>query len=329
MSTASVSSMSASTGVSPARPGAPIATGLVPRLTDPTTLVMIGLLAAAIGLLFHAWFYNQHRHSWGNPDWSHAYLVPLISGYLIWHNREKIERARTGVFWPGLVAVLMGIVSYVFFLVGTPTHLGQGLALVLTIFGVTLTLLGPAVMPWLFLPIAYLGFAITVPELIMNYLTYPLQDLAARGGYVLLNTCGVRCDIQGNVINIVRADLSVFPLNVAEQCSGMRMVIAFLALSVAVALVGTNLWWKRVVLMAMGVPVAVALNIVRVAVLGAVSQVNPDLSTGEAHTFIGTLLLFPGFLLFMGVLVALNKAVPEDAKAPPAPVGRPVVGGAA
>ena len=74
MSTASVSSASAPStpaGAAGARSsgGGGGQAGLLARLTDPTSLLMIGLLGAAIGLLFHAWFYNQHRHSWGNPDW--------------------------------------------------------------------------------------------------------------------------------------------------------------------------------------------------------------------------------------------------------------------
>lgn len=306
----------AATGTSGRRvSGGQAAPGLAARLTDPTTLLMVVMLTAAVGALFHNWFYKQHLHSWGSPDWSHAYLIPLISGYLVWHNRAQLARTTFEAFWPGIVPLVMGIAAYVYFLVGpSSNHLGQGLALVLTIFGITLLLLGPRAMLWLFLPIAYLGFAITVPEKIMNFLTYPLQDLAARGGWVLLNTCGFKADLQGNVIHIVTADLSTRPLNVAEQCSGMRMVVAFTALGAAVALVGSQAWWKRVVLLAMAIPIAVGLNVVRVAVLGMLTLVDPNLASGQSHMLIGTLLLLPGFLLYMGVLVALNKAAPEPAE---------------
>jgi exosortase len=286
-------------------------TPLLARLSDPTTLAMFALVIAGIAFLFHVWFFNQHRHSWGNADWSHAYFVPLVSIFLLWQVRDRIQATPVEVFWPGFVPLLAGVISYIFFLVGAPNHLGQGLALILTVFGVCLLLLGPRMMPLIFFPIAFLFFAVTIPEKIMNFLTYPLQDLAARGGYVLLNMVGVKTDIQGNVLLVVKPNLETHPLNVAEQCAGMRTVVSFVALGVAVGLVAVKTWWKRVVLVALGVPVALLLNIVRIAVLGFLSLYNSNLAAGQAHMFIGTLLLIPGFLLFLGVLMALNIAVPE------------------
>lgn len=284
---------------------------LVDRLRDPQTIIILTLLTLGVIALFHSWFYNQHLHSWGNGDWSHAYLIPLISVYLMWQNRERLARVHAEIYWPGLLPAIMGIWTYVFFIVGVPNHFGQGLSLVLTVFGLTLLMLGPRAMESLFCPIAYLVFGITIPEIVMNYLTYPLQDMAASGGFILLRMLGVSCYLAGNVIWVDTAAGS-HPLNVAEQCSGMRMVIAFFALGFAVALVGTQMWWKRVVLVAAALPVAVVLNVVRVAVLGLLTLRDPSFSQGDAHTFIGTILLIPGFFIYLGVLAAMHKSVPES-----------------
>jgi exosortase len=285
-------------------------------LADRGTLVRVGLLGAAFVLLFRHWFITQHGFSSSSGDWSHAYGVPLISLWLLWQHREKLERVETMVFWPGLVAILMGIWSYVYFIVGVSTHLGQGLAMVLTLFGVVLLLLGPRFMKYAFLPISYLVFAITIPEKVMNYATWPLQALAAKGAWVGLNTLGIKTDVLGNQLMVFdTTTLKTFPLNVAQACSGMRMLIAFLALGGAVSLVATRLWWKRVVLIGLAPPIALLLNIVRIMVLGFMSLYNPNFASGQAHTFIGTLLLIPGFFLYLGIVYSLNKAVPETAGA--------------
>ncbi|MFU8829143.1 MAG: archaeosortase/exosortase family protein, partial [Phycisphaerales bacterium] len=60
------------------------------------------------------------------------------------------------------------------------------------------------------------------------------------------------------------------------------------------------------------VPVAVFMNIVRVAVLAAITLVNPDFSVGGAHALIGTVLLIPAFLLFMFCVWLLKKITPDQ-----------------
>lgn len=284
---------------------------LIATLSVPANLIALGLLAVAFVVLFRNWFLTQHAHSWGNGDWSHAYMVPFISLYLLWQERKALERAPVMVFWPGVMVMLMGVWTYVYFIVAVPNHLGQGLAGILTLFGMVVLLLGPAIARLSILPIGYLIFCITMPEQVMIKLTFRLQQLAAHGSWIALNSLGVKTDLAGSVLSVLKPDNTMHPLNVAEQCSGMRMVIAFVALGTAVAIVGVRTWWKRVVLLALAVPIALLLNIARVVTLGAASLWESDLAAGDAHTFIGTVLLVPGFVLYMLVLVALNKAVPE------------------
>ncbi len=285
---------------------------LLDRLTDPAVLLAVGGLTIAFAFYFRFWIYQQVRYADRfTEDWGHTVLVPLIGIYLLWQNRSSLERAGFRHFWPGIVPLLVGLYSYLFFVVGVPNHLGQGLAMVLTLFGLVLMLLGPVAMRYLFLPLAYMVFAITLPEGWMIKLTFPLQLLASKGSYVLLSVFGVDVSLEGNVLNIVGSDGRIVPLNVAEQCSGMRTLVSFIALGAVICLVATKAWWKRVVLMAAAIPVALVLNILRVAVLTYLAKYDASLSEGEAHTLIGMLLLVPGFLAYLGIVWTLNKAVPE------------------
>lgn len=308
--------------VKPPTPPAADGQAFLKRVRDPATIVKVLLLTGAGVWLFWTWLATQNHYSMSSGDWSHAYMVPAICGYLLWQHRAALDKLTATVFWPGLIPVLMGIWSYVFFIVGVPNHLGQGLSMTLTVFGLALLLLGPRYMTYLFFPIAYLFFAITIPEKVMNHATWPLQRVASIGGWVGLNMIGVKTDIAGNQLTVYDSTtFQSYPLNVAEACSGMRMLIAFLALGVAVALVSTRMWWKRVILIGLAAPLAVLLNVVRIIVLGIASLFNQDLSAGQAHMFIGTLLLIPGFFIYMLILVALNKAVPEspsEGASPPA-----------
>jgi exosortase len=285
----------------------------------PELALMGTLLLAGFAALFFRWFYIQHLlSSSALEDWGHAYFIPLIAGYLVWQRRQWLARIRPETFWPGLAPFLLGIMAYFFCLVGIKNHMLQGFSIILTLFGMVLMLLGPAAMRYLFLPIAFLGFGITISEIIMIKLTFPLQLIASQGGYVALSLAGVlagfSADVAGNTITVVTSAGQTIPLNVAEACSGMRMVVAFFALAGIAALVGCRFWWQRVVLILTAAPVAILLNIGRVSVLGLLSLIDPQLAAGQAHTLIGTILLVPGLLLFIGVVWSLNRIVPEAPK---------------
>jgi len=277
--------------------------------------VVFGLLLLPFVVFTYRWFSVQGVISINNPeDWGHAFLVPVISGYLVWRHRDALMSAPKKAYWPGLIPLVTGLMGYCFFLVSAlANHMAQGFSLVLAVFGAVLLLLGPRAMGVLFFPIAYLIFGVTISERVMIPLTFELQQLAAIGGFILLNVVGIQTDLAGNTLTVFSSEHGAVPLNVAEACSGMRMLIAFIALGGAVALVGCRTWWQRVVMLAAAPPLALGLNVVRVAVLGVLSLVDPNLATGEAHTWIGTALLLPGFGLYMLILWALNKAIsPAD-----------------
>ena len=284
----------------------------------PEGAVMAALLTAAFGGLYFRWFYTQHLFSSSKlEDWGHAYAVPLISGYLLWQHRAALAAARPTVFWPGLAPMLLGIVSYFFFVASrfAGGHMIQGWAVILTLFGMCLLLLGPAVMRYIFIPIVFLVFGITISEIVMIKLTFPMQLIASQGAYLVLSLIGAvggfTTDVSGNMLTVITPAGVPHPLNVAEACSGMRMLVAFFALSGAAGMLGCRMWWQRIALLLMAAPVAILVNIGRVAVLGLITLGNPNLASGQAHTFIGTLLLFPGLMLFMAVVWALNKTVGE------------------
>ncbi len=293
---------------------------------------MIGVLTAGFIGVFWRWFDAQNRHSVeALQDWGHAYVIPLISGYLLYKRWPAICRAEVVTFWPGLVPMLTGVAAYMFFLVGFPNHMGQGAAMILALFGLVLLVCGPKVMRHAFLPIMYLIFAVTISERIMLEVTFKLQNVAAQGGWFLLSIFGpifgYTAVLTGNGIEMIQNNGPVIPLGIAQACSGMRMVIAFIALAGAVALTSCRYWWQRAAVVLLATPVAVLMNIVRVAVLGLVSLKDPNLAKGEAHIFIGTVLLLPGLALFMSAVWSLDRIwvkEPDSKSTKPAADYRPI-----
>ncbi|MFO0857638.1 MAG: exosortase/archaeosortase family protein [Phycisphaerales bacterium] len=296
------------------------------RALVPGIFVGVSFLA-----LFYRFLSKQNEHSWGSlDDWGHAYVIPLISVVMLWKQKEQLAKAQWRAFWPGLAPLVLGIWCYFFFVVGFPNHMFQGASMVLCLAGVTLLAFGLDVFRIAFLPIAYLLFGITISEQVMIKITFQLQMLATQGGWIMLKLISLpgnwyMVESTGNTLEMTYKGQSV-PLNVAEACSGMRMVIAFIALAGAIAVFSCKHWWQRFAVLAISVPVALFMNIIRIVVLALGSiLVDPKIAEGSVHMLIGTLLLIPGMFLFLGAVWCLKRIVvePEDmTEATPKPAKR-------
>ncbi len=287
--------------------------------SGPTApIVALGAGVALVLLaLAHEWLYRQFfvLSRVYISDWGHSYAVPLISIYYIWRNRERLSSVPVGVFWPGLGVVALGAATYIYFVVGFSNHMLQGFSLVLLVAGAVLFLLGARAFRSLCFPIAYLAVGVTIAQMLMERVTFQLKLFASVGSHALLNLVGVDNDLFGNVLHIYQGT-EVHELNVADACSGMRMVVAFIALAVFVAFLYGRLWWQRIFILMLAIPVAIFMNMIRVAVLSVLTLIDPELAAGDAHTFIGTLLLIPALALFLGVVWAAERITPEPESEP-------------
>ncbi|MDX9911551.1 MAG: exosortase/archaeosortase family protein [Phycisphaerales bacterium] len=309
----------AGTASSAIKPDAPASVWTSVRsMLTPAGWTIFAVLAAGFAAVFFRWFLKQNQlSSHALEDWGHSYVMPLLVAFVLWQRRAALRTAPVEVFWPALMPLLVGVLAYYFFIVGVPNHMLQGWAVLMTLFSLVLLVAGPAVGRLTAMPIAMLLCAVTISDQIMFKVTWALKLMAAQASYVVLKVLGLiagfSVDVTGNRLDIVTAAGKDIPLNVADACSGMRMVVAFVALGGAVALLGCKHWWQRIAIVLLATPVALVMNVVRVVILGLLTLFNPDLAAGDAHTLIGTILLFPSLLTFLGVVWVLNRLVREPA----------------
>jgi exosortase len=273
--------------------------------------VILALLLWVFWHFFNAQFRAAIKQQ---ADWGHTLVIPLIAGYLVYLNREKLLAKPFKTTWIGLVPIVLGTAWYMFCWLGPVTlrhHNLLGAGVSLTIFGLVLLFCGFRATVSLLVPLLYLCiFGQRVSDKLMTYVTFPLQDVAARGSWLVLNLIGVDTDRVGNILT-VWDDGEAKNLNIAEACSGMRMLMAFMALGVAMAYIGFKRWWQRVTLVLLGVPTAIAVNILRVATLGVLMLFDTDFAAGDFHTFIGLLWLVPALLIYLGIMWILRHIAVE------------------
>jgi exosortase len=280
--------------------------------------VAAGVLVALMTLLFWEFFRRQVLWAIREPaDWGHTLVIPFLAAYLVYFNREKLLARPFRTAWIGFLPIVVGIGWYTLCSIGPQPvqhHNLQGAGVALTITGVVLLFCGFRAMLWLWLPLLFLFvFGQTISERFMQIVTFKLQDIAARGSHIALILLGVDVERTGNTLYVMKGGTPI-PLNIAEACSGMRMLMAFLALGVVMGYVGLKRNWQRIVLFLLGVPTAVFVNILRVVTLSILALLDTGFAAGDFHTFIGLIWLIPAFLIYLGIMWILRNVIvePED-----------------
>ena len=273
-------------------------------------------LSVLLVVVFWDFFRQQFHFATDQPaDWGHTILVPAIAGYLVYLHRADLRARPLRPSWWGLAPMVTGVAWYMLCVFGPRPlyhHNAFSIGVALTLAGTCLLLAGTRAMRWLWYPLLYLWiFGQTVSEQVMNRLTFPLQDLAAKGAYIFLTVVGIDTVQEGNILTVYNSGVPQ-QLNVAEACSGMRMVVAFFALAAAMAYSSVRRPWQRIVLIAVALPVALFINVIRVSSLGLLSMIDSGFAEGEFHQLVGVLWLLPGLFLFMGILWMVQRLGSDD-----------------
>lgn len=274
------------------------------------------LITGLVLWVFWNFLSNQFEYAVRHQaDWGHTLVIPFIAGYFVYLNRQRLAAIQFRTTWVGLVPVVVGTAWYSFCWLGPPTlrhHNLQGAGMTMALFGLVLLFVGFRAMALLWFPLLYMCvFGQQISTKLMNYVTFPLQDITARGSYVLLTLLGVDVERAGNFLTVFDDGVEK-PLNIAEACSGMRMLMAFLALGTAMAYTGFKTLWQRVAVVLLGIPIAIFVNVLRVVTLALLALFDTNFAAGDFHTFIGLLWLVPAFFMYLGVMWILRHMVIEQ-----------------
>ena len=275
--------------------GSPSATAVRPmdwgELIPPPTRFRIAVVTSLIVLVYWEVVRHQLIGRWlADANWSHGWLIPLFSVYFLSTRRAQLAACRPQANHLG--AVILALSLAVYFVSGWRLRIGyfQALSLIGTIFGTTLLLGGWSVMRVAWFPILFLVLALPLPQAQYVSLTMPLRKLASQvaAAVMPLFAPGLHTEAQSVVIDYVFPGHGAGQLNVEEACSGMRSIMAFVTLGVAVAYLHERPAWQRTILVLSCLPIAVFCNAIRVTITGLLYVYgHRDLAQGTPHTILG------------------------------------------
>lgn len=158
------------------------------------------------------------------------------------------------------------------------------------------------------LPITLLFLSVPLPDLVINRMSLPLQRVASDWGTALIEWRKVPVRTTGNVIAITSPETGdTFRLFVAEACSGLRSLTALLALGIAVGGMYLRTITSRMLLILLAIPVAIALNTVRVFLTAYLMyHISRDFGTGFMHKSEGWGLFAIAFLILGGFAMLMS-----------------------
>lgn len=259
---------------------------------------------AVIAALLVGMYYNiaiKLVSDWYNlPDYSHGFLVPLFSLFLVWDKRKVLAGIPIRQTWQGLPLIVFSLFILIAGVYGVELFTSR-VSFVFLLGGLIWTFFGTAMLRELLFPLLVLLLAIPFPQIVFNKITFPLQLLASRIASDILPLFGVPVLHEGNVIQ-----LPIMKLEVAEACSGIRSLMSLFTLAVFYGYFLERTTKRRVFLALASIPIAVAANVFRIVGTGLCVQYwDPSKAVGFFHEFSGWVM----FLVSLACLYVVHRAM--------------------
>lgn len=273
-------------------------------LSGSATLLLLGV----IGWPTLRWM--AERFDSPGSFYSHGWLVPLASGWLIWQRRDALRRTRRQASWWGLTLLLPSLLLHA---LADRWHIGfvAGFALLGIVWGLVWTWWGAAVVRQLRFPLLFLLFMVPLPNILLLATSFKMKLLAAQAAGLALTAVGIPAAQAGSTLHLPGLDIVV-----DDTCSGLRSLISLLALATfwLAFLPPQAARWQRLTVVASAVPIALLANVVRIVVLSLIALwYGPQAAQGFLHIGSGLVVFGVAWLALLGVSYGIQRWSPSSA----------------
>ena len=267
----------------------------IPSLS-PAELLPWLCAAALAAVLFTPQTVGMVGIWWDDSNYSHGFLIPLISGWLIWRQRKILAALPASpsiwglaVLIPALLMLILGKVGHEFYL--------QRVSLPPFLWGITLLAFGRPVAKRCAFAAAYLLLMVPLPYILYDSVAFPLRLVAADLAGGVFRLWDIPVLVEGNVIH-----LPWITMNVIDACSGIRSLISLLAAGAILAYVMLSRRWLKPLVLLSVIPVAVLTNSARIVIAGYLSRsMGQAALAGSTHDTVGWVVFMVAFFILVGI----------------------------
>jgi exosortase D (VPLPA-CTERM-specific) len=268
------------------------------------SLLHIGLIVFSFVLLY-VLFKEGILHAvkkWDSPEYSHAYLIPFISLFIVWQKNNEIIKDKFNGSWLGVAILVLGLFFWFLGEVST-LYVIIKYSLLVVLFGLVLSLSGTNRLHYFLVPMFLLFFTVPLPNFIYNNLSAYLQLVSSSIGVEFIRLFGISVFLEGNVI-----DLGNYKLQVVEACNGLRYLFPLVTLGVITAYFYKDSFWKKCVVVISTLPITILMNSIRIGVIGVLVEYwGIAMAEGFLHDFEGWVIFMACFAILLIEMWLLTK----------------------
>ncbi len=277
-------------------------------MTTRTQIVAFGFLCAA-SIVF--WWHSLAITlglALSNDAYTHILLILPLSAALIYQDSKngdskalQIGTQRSRRIGAVLLALAVLIGCYARLgMVAAPddVRLSLGMLALVTwwISSVILCFGVDAFRSFLF-PLCFLFWMVPVPAIVLNEMVPFLQHQSAFAARILFQAIGVAVTQDGIMLAIPNLDIEV-----ASECSSIRSSLMLVVTTMVLSHLFLRSWWRKSVLVAAAIPLAVAKNGLRIFTIAELgTRVDPGFLNGNLHHH--------GGIIFFGISIVVVVAL--------------------
>lgn len=241
---------------------------------------------------------------WRDEQLSQGLLMPVLAGYVVWIRRKALFACDVNPETKGLALTALACLMFAVGKLSAEKSLPR-ISFIVLIAGLIWTLWGRGRLRVLTLPLLLLATMVPIPTLIYNSISIPLRLISSSAAARIAQAAGIVLYQDGNVLQ-----LPGLSLGVEDACNGIAALSSlFVSALLLGVLVEYRQRWFRILLVLLAIPIAIAVNIARIAGTAIVADSHPDFAAGFYHAFSGWVLYLLGFLTLYAVSTVTSAIV--------------------
>lgn len=251
------------------------------------TWLLLGVVVIVIVVALRDSYFGMLRMWLELDNFKHCLLIAPVSAWLIWSRRDKLAKLTPKLSWLGLALFLGTLIDW---FVGVAANISiiENFAAVSLLPLAAWALLGTRVAREIMFPLGYLLFMVPFG----SFLIPPLMDFTADMTVAAVRLSGIAVYHDGLYFSIPQGSFRVI-----EACSGVRMLLAGIAVGALISYLNFNSLARRLLFIGFVVLLALVANWIR-AYIVVVTAHFLGIEQVADHVWVG-------YLVFIFVLVIM------------------------